>query len=89
MTEQERFYAFGHWEMKTTPMCATCAHYCQHYAECRPGVFHVVNCGHCMYPRLKMRKPHNLCDHYQPSEDVKHMLYIPKGYGYAVKGERE
>lgn len=44
--------------------CSDCIHFCQHWAPAC-GVpfinsirgFHKVNAGHCMYPRIKDRKP--------------------------------
>lgn len=45
--------------------CGNCAHYRQHYIlskACCEG----VNCGHCVYPRLKHRKPNDkVCTNYQ------------------------
>lgn len=87
MTDMERAYAFGTWAMAKTPMCATCAHYVQHYARRRDGVYQVINCGHCTNKRLKKRLPHNLCDDYTPSEEVQSDLYYPKGYSYCEKGK--
>ena len=89
MTDMERFYAFGHWEMAKIPMCATCAHYIQHYARVMPGVFSPLNCGHCTNKRCKKRLPHNLCDDYTPSAEVQSDLYYPKGHAYQERGKEE
>lgn len=88
MTDQERAYAYGTWAMAKTPMCATCAHYIQHYMDCG-GFFKPIHAGHCTYPRLKNRLPYNLCDHYTPSAEVQEKLCYPKGYSYTCRGKKE
>lgn len=79
MTDLERQYAYGTWAMVETPMCATCAHYRQHYTEAG-GIFHPVNMGHCTYPQCKTRLPYNLCEYYTPVEGLQDKLYYPRGY---------
>ncbi len=37
-------------------VCANCRHYVQHYTVERKLAF-PTNCGHCVYPRLKDRRP--------------------------------
>ena len=51
--------------MKET-YCKDCTHFRQHYI--RFGYrYDVVSCGHCVYPRLKHRKPNNeTCAHFRP-----------------------
>ena len=46
--------------------CKDCIHFRQHYI--RFGYrYDVVSCGHCVYPRLKHRKPNNdACSHFRP-----------------------
>jgi len=48
--------------------CKTCTHYRQHYLYDGERC-HTVNCGHCVYPRLKARAPGTkACAHYEPRE---------------------
>ena len=48
-------------------VCANCERYHQHYGL-RPGskrYVEPINCGHCVYPRIKDRKPGTAaCEHY-------------------------
>lgn len=64
------------------PVCKTCIHYRQHYVldeqRCTS-----VNCGHCIYPRVKHREPNTkACQHYDqrtepPSlPDRNHVLHF-------------
>jgi len=49
--------------------CKTCAHYRQHYHYDGERCF-VVNCGHCVYPRLKTRQPNTkACGNYLPRQE--------------------
>lgn len=46
-------------------ICKNCVHYRQHYIldEQRCAS---VNCGHCVYPRIKHREPHaKACSYYE------------------------
>lgn len=46
--------------------CANCRHYHQHYiycAECN-GFTYCFD-GHCVYPRMKHRRPDQLCEHFE------------------------
>ncbi len=45
-------------------VCCTCAHYYQHYRKGKKGYFE-VNCGHCVFPRLKGRRPDQSCEHWE------------------------
>lgn len=46
--------------------CNTCTHYIQHYAKINHTGYQAVNCGHCIYPRLKSRKPDSpACEHFE------------------------
>ena len=50
-----------------TPTCATCIHFRRHYIHFDEFRFTEVPCGHCVYPRLKHRKPDTpACVHYKP-----------------------
>ena len=48
--------------------CQTCMHFRQHYSlDSRK--FIQVHCGHCVYPKVKTKKPYaKICDHYQQAE---------------------
>ena len=44
--------------------CKNCAHYRQHYIIDEQSCT-TVDCGHCIYPRIKHRQPrHPACGHY-------------------------
>jgi len=48
-------------------VCANCKRYHQHYGifEGDNGKVAPINCGHCVYPRMKERKPGTAaCEHY-------------------------
>ena len=50
------------WENKT---CETCGHFRQHYTKFKKK-YGMINCGHCIFPRLKTRKPYEkACKHYK------------------------
>ncbi len=45
-------------------VCANCKHFIQHYIKsCYTGVS-ACNAGHCIYPRMKVRKPGDTCIHF-------------------------
>jgi len=48
-------------------VCANCKHYCQHYSlGSKLSSPYWVNCGHCIFPRLKNRKPDcKVCEHFE------------------------
>lgn len=64
--ERERLWAFRRRE--DIPMCVTCAHFEQHYYRHVFGHFEPMDEGHCVYPRIKCRRPYDLCDHYKRKE---------------------
>ncbi len=70
MTDHDRYLALVYHD-RTVPMCATCAHYIQHYVkgdQYRGG--YLPTCyGHCSYPRVKQRLPHDLCTHYEKGDE--------------------
>lgn len=67
MTERERILSFFH--HMDAPMCATCAHFEQHYHKNpESGEFTPLHEGHCVYPRIKIRKPYDLCTNYERKE---------------------
>lgn len=56
------------WIGEGETVCANCAHYVQHYilSSCRPSGFIAANAGHCVYPRVKDRKPGACgCEHFK------------------------
>lgn len=42
-------------------VCANCQHFYQHYIK-NDGVYKACNAGHCCYPRLKNRRPGDVCE---------------------------
>lgn len=44
-------------------ICCNCLHYRPHY---RPvgSILLATNCGHCVFPRVKIRKPGQSCEHW-------------------------
>ena len=48
--------------------CKTCQHFRQHYGKFGKR-YNPINCGHCVRPRLKTRKPDTpACERYQERE---------------------
>ena len=47
-------------------VCANCKHYVQHWVKTkyREGLS-PCNTGHCLYPRKKLRKPGETCEHFE------------------------
>lgn len=46
--------------------CANCRHFIQHYAIVLDDVS-PINAGHCVYPKVKSRRPSDRCDNFTPS----------------------
>jgi len=48
-------------------LCMNCKHFHQHYRDAynRNGELIGVHCGHCVYPRVKHRKPTDRCDKWE------------------------
>lgn len=42
--------------LKAEEVCGNCKHFHYHYCGC-DGRYHPLNCGHCVYPRMKNRQP--------------------------------
>ena len=57
MTRYEEIYA-------GKQVCCTCIHFYQHYGKGKKK-YHLVDCGHCCYPRLKTRKTDQTCEHWK------------------------
>ena len=55
-------------------VCGNCKHYKQHLVKCEyPGgkgwYLQPTNCGHCVHPRMKKRRPGELaCVHYEEGD---------------------
>ncbi|MPM70325.1 hypothetical protein SDC9_117280 [bioreactor metagenome] len=61
------------------PACETCKYFVQHYykLEGLKNPFIKVNCGHCIYPRLKKCEPCSaVCEHYERAELSEGLLKI-------------
>lgn len=72
MTPKERmvyYYQNQHWLLKDVPLCINCEHFCQHYIRGGPPIFTIwwcpLDCGHCIYPRLRDRKAYDTCKHFE------------------------
>lgn len=65
MNVHERREAY-YWNLtKETPLCINCKHFHQHYQRNgRP-----FNSGHCCFPRLKLRKDYDTCEHFENKHD--------------------
>lgn len=51
------------------PTCRDCAHFRQHYIHFYKERYEAVPCGHCVFPRLKHRKPDTLaCVYFRAKE---------------------
>lgn len=57
---------------ETEAVCANCKHYVQHYmirehplSTTGIGQFSTVNCGHCVHPRVKERRPSDTCANFE------------------------
>jgi len=49
-------------------ICQTCKHFRQHFTR-RNHSYIEVDCGHCVYPRVKTRKPETpACKHFAALE---------------------
>ena len=52
------------------PQCKDCKHFRQHYIHFCDNRFDAIPCGHCVYPRLKHRRPDTLaCVYFSKNED--------------------
>ncbi len=47
-----------------TQVCVNCEHFYQHYHKDGSLIF----AGHCCYPRMKYRSPHDTCEHFKNKE---------------------
>ena len=49
--------------MENDTRCANCRHYMRHYVFMPESNGYIpVDCGHCMYPRIKYRRPEDHCN---------------------------
>ena len=42
--------------MEHEKTCGTCRHFRRQYKKLAEGTFRAIQCGHCVYPRLKPRQ---------------------------------
>lgn len=53
-------------------VCGTCKYYCQHYIRWKDEKrFSALDHGHCIYPRVKNRRPDQTCPHWTPVDAKK------------------
>ena len=67
MTKSERYSIYAHCLTPETPMCVNCAHYYPHFRQ--DG--YSFECGHCGYPRIKLRYAYDACGNFIIKEDNK------------------
>lgn len=61
MTKSERCKQYFYNLTQDTQFCINCQHFYRHYQRNgRP-----FECGHCVYPRLKMRETYATCSHFE------------------------
>ena len=51
--------------MEKAEVCANCKRYYQHYVKAEGSGYTECYCGHCTYPRQKVRKPDDSCEHFE------------------------
>jgi hypothetical protein len=62
-------------------ICNNCKHYRRHYFKMQ-NMFHQVADGHCVYPRLKLRKFNTeACPNYAPLEPQNGRKKAPPNFG--------
>lgn len=49
--------------------CENCRHYTQHYVRMGTGLFAKCYAGHCTEPRIKQRRPDQVCGRYERREE--------------------
>ena len=42
--------------------CNNCEYYHRHYVKYKCRRYLPADCGHCFYPRVKFRRPEDVCD---------------------------
>lgn len=69
--------------------CAECAHYQQHYVRLVSGIFAKCYAGHCTEPRIKTRRPDQVCERYERREQGEEVVEKPVPQARAdAEGER-
>lgn len=61
MNVNERREIFCHSLTEYTPMCVNCAHYYPHFSA--DG--YSLGSGHCVYPRIKLRRAYDTCKYFR------------------------
>ncbi|MEG2575772.1 MAG: hypothetical protein RSA41_07050 [Christensenella sp.] len=62
---------------ETEKVCANCIYFKQHYGKLRENEqgyyngYFTLNCGHCIFPRLKARKPSDTCKSFETANIIK------------------
>lgn len=67
MTVNERRAIYCHNLTVETPLCVNCAHYYPHFSE--NG--YPFSSGHCVFPRIKLRRAYDACAHFKAKEGVR------------------
>lgn len=62
-------------ETGEAPACMNCEHFTQHYRRDPQTLRYCwVNSGHCSFPRLKHRRPYEVCEHHKPMAKIDFIL---------------
>lgn len=87
LTERMRKYIWNLTE--ETPFCINCTHFYRHYLQSGKA----LDCGHCVFPRVKDRKAYDTCEHFQnkysESDDNKKILDMNQLNGQEPHGGGE
>ncbi len=70
MDEKRRMLQYLHDPENRTPICWNCIHFQQHYIRWY-GTYRTVGSGHCVYPRIKLRRCYDVCEHHSPRPSPK------------------
>lgn len=60
--EELRLEAYTFGNTSNVPMCYNCKHFTVHYVL--TDKLHMIDCGHCGFPRIKNRRSYDLCEHH-------------------------
>lgn len=67
MNIRERVHQY-YWNLTPeTPFCINCKHFHRHYVlgSWHHGRYTPIDCGHCVFPRMKERKAYDTCEHFK------------------------
>lgn len=60
-----------YWAMTPdAPLCANCKYFYPHYLPDGAYEFRPANCGHCVHPRMKLRRAYDTCGYFERREET-------------------